>query len=72
MMVFLRDISEVYSMSALDDIIRFYDSIQREEYILEQRILEESMRNKVRVRHATQAELNALNTSDRSLNKENQ
>jgi len=59
-------------MSALDDIIRFYDSIQREEYILEQRILEESMRNKVRVRHATQAELNALNTSDRSLNKENQ
>lgn len=59
-------------MSALDDIIRFYDSIQREEYILEQRILEESMRNKVRVRHATQAERNALNTSDRSLNKENQ
>ncbi len=59
-------------MSTLDDIIRFYDSIQREEYILEQRILEESMRNKVRVRHATQAELNALNTSDRSLNKENQ
>lgn len=59
-------------MSALDDIICFYDSIQREEYILEQRILEESMRNKVRVRHATQAELNALNTADRSLNKENQ
>lgn len=59
-------------MSTLDDIIRFYDSIQREEYILEQRILEESMRNKVRVRHATQAELNAMNTSDRSLNKENQ
>lgn len=59
-------------MSTLDNIIRFYDSIQREDHIIEQRILEESMRNKVRVRHATQAELNALNTSDRSLNKENQ
>lgn len=55
-------------MSTLDEIIRFYDSIRREELILEQRIQEESRRNKMYVRHATQAELDALSTSDRILN----